>query len=251
MPPIRKYSGPLQRGQRSAYVKGTRRNKKKKIQHKRKYYPKLNYRSINTYSFVRETVPDHKTFTIIDGAEGFPAIGYMNFDNLQFNQLVSAVTEFGALFARYRVHKIVTILTPIWTQVVDNPANYSISPALRITRVNTKYLNEPFNIQATSKAQLEELAQIQSKTVRPYSTVYSMKLITTWPKVSQRGVVDSTNTEIDVNKPMPWLNIQSQSDVPLKHNSLIFAERTDGNSLTADWKYRVVHKIYFRCAQVG
>ena len=250
----RKYSGPLQRGKKSAYVRGTRRNRKKKIQHKRKYYPKLNYRSINTYAFVRETIPATLQFNIISGAGGFPAIGYLNFDNLKFNQLVSGFTEFGALFARYKVHKIVTILTPVFNETTAQSLNTFMpgnSAGLRITRVNTKYLNEPFAISANSQLQLGQLAQIQSKTVRPYASHYSMKLITMWPKVSQRGVVDSTNVEIDVNKPMPWLNIGNQNDVPLKHNSLIFAERTDGQDLTTDWVYRVVHKIYFRCSQVG
>ena len=257
MPPIRKYSGPLQRHKKSAYVPGTRRNLRKRIYGriyaKRKYYPKLNYRTLNTYAFCRETIPDTKQFTIIPAGTSNPAMGYMNFDNLQFNQLVQSVTEFGALFARYKIHKVVTILTPMYQEQIasNNNIGYSTSSGLRITRVNTKYLNQPFNIQATSDAQLAELAQIQAKTVRPYASHYSMKLITKWPKISQRGVVDSTNTEIDVAKPMPWLNIQSQADVPIGHNSLIFCERTDGGSLTVDYKYRVVHKVYFRCAQVG
>ena len=203
---------------------------------------KLNYRRPLTYSFVRETMPDTIPFTLISASGGFPAIGYLNFDNLQFNQLVSAVAEFGALFARYKVDRIETILTPMFQEQIatNNNVGYSSSSGLRITKVNTKWLNEPFNIQANSQLQLGELAQIQSKTVRAYASRYSMKLITRFPHISERGVVDATNTEIDVNKPMPWLNIQSQADVPLKHNSLIFAERTDGGDLTVDWKYHRV-----------
>lgn len=222
-----------------------------KKNYKKYYKKKLNYRSMRYYHFVRETLPDTKSFNIISSGGGYNAIGYMNFDNLQWNQLVSATTEFGALFARYKVSKIVTILTPLWSQVVDNPATYSTTPALRITRVSTKYLTAPFVVSANAKAQLEELAQIQSKSVSGYSSVKSMMLVTKHPGVALRGIVDSTNTEIDMRAPCPWLNCENQSDVPLKHNSLIFAERTDGQALTTDWKYRVVHKIYFTCTQVG
>ncbi len=233
--------------------------KKKNVQKKKntktadKQLAKLSYRRPLTYSFVRESMPDTISFSIIPAGGGFPAIGYMNFDNLQFNQLVQSVPEFGALFARYKVDRIETILTPMVNETVNTSTGWNpqLSSGLRITRVNTKWLNEPFNIQANSNAQLEELAQIQAKTVRPYASHHSMKLITKFPRVSQRGVVDATNTEIDVNKPMPWLNIANQADVPLKHNSLIFAVKTDGNDLDVNYKYRRVHKIYFRVAQVG
>lgn len=254
MPP-RKYAGPLQPGKRSAYVKGTRRRSTKKTTtstKSNKVLARLNYRKPMVYAFVRETLPLTIGFSTISAGSSFPTIGYLNFDNLQFNQLVQSTTEFGALFARYKVDKIETILTPMYQETTGN-ANTGVvnSVGLKITRLNTKYLNEPFAIQANADDQLAELAQIQAKTVRSYASKYDMKIITTNPRVSQRGVVDSTNTEIDVNKPMPWLNIQSQADVPLKHNSILFAERVDGNSLSSDWQYRVVHRVYFRCSQVG
>lgn len=212
------------------------------------------YRHVKTYSFVRETMPLTLSFNIISTGASFNAIGYLNFDNLQFNQLVSSTLDFGNLFARYKVDKIVTILTPMF-QETSAPTTGAFLPgnsaALRITRLNTKFLNEPFAVAANADDQLRELAQIQSKTIRPYASNKSMMLVTKNPNVSERSVIDTTNTEIEVNKPMPWLNIANQSDVPLKHNSLIFAERTDGQALTTDWKYRVVHKIYFRCSQVG
>lgn len=214
----------------------------------------LNYRKIKTYSFSRETMPRTISFTLIPTGASFNAIGYLNFDNLQFNQLVNSTGDFGNLFARYKVDKIVTILTPMF-QETSAPASGAFMPgntaALRITRVNTKWLNEPFAVAANADDQLMELAQIQSKSVKPYASHKSMILVTRNPNVSDRSVLDTTNTEIEVNKPMPWLNIANQSDVPLKHNSLIFAERTDGQALTIDWKYRVVHKVYFRCSQVG
>lgn len=248
MPPI---------GAKVVYVKkSTIKYPKKrpyKKQYKKQYNKKLNYRSLKYYHFVRETLPETKAFTIIPTGGGFNSIGYLNFDNLQWNQLVAASTEFGALFARYKVTKIVTILTPMYQETIasNNNVGYSTSVGLRITRLSTKYLTAPFNIQANAKLQLDELAQIQAKTVRGYSSPKSMLLVTKHPGVALRGVVDSTNTEIDMRAPCPWLNCTNQNDVPLKHNSLIFAERTDGQALTVDWKYRVVHKIYFTCSQVG
>ncbi len=253
----RKYAGPLQPGKRSAYVKGTRKRSSKKKTSKTpktadKVLAKLNYRKPMVYAFVRETLPETRGFSTIDGGDSFAAIGYLNFDNLQFNQLVQSTAEFGSLFARYKVDKIETILTPMYQETIGS-ANTGIvnSVGLRITRVNTKWLNEPFEIQNTADEQLAVLAQLQAKTVRPYASKYSMKIITTHPRVSKRGVLDSTNTEIDTNQPMPWLNIKNQSDVPLKHNSIIFAERVDASAISSDWQYRVVHKVYFRCSQVG
>lgn len=216
---------------------------------------KTNYRSIAVHRFVRETMPLTLNFHIIpSGPAGFPAMGYLNFDNLQFDELVQAQQEFGVLFARYKVDKIETFLTPMFQQVTETfaaGANYSLSPALRITRVNTKWFNQPFTISANSDAQLAELAQIQGKSVRGYASSRSMKLTTINPGVSKKGVLDSTGAEIAVRGPCPWMNITTDSDIPLQHNSLIFAERTDGSDLTTDWKYRVVHKVYFRCSQVG
>lgn len=212
------------------------------------------YRKIRTYAFTRETMPVTLPFTLIPAGASFNPIGYLNFDNLQFNQLVSSTLDFGNLFARYKVSMIKTILTPMFNDTMA-PTTGAFLPGntagLRITRVNTKFLNEPFAVAANADDQLRELAQIQSKSVRPYASKRSMIIITKYPHVSERAVLDTTNTEIAVNQPMPWLNIANQSDVPLKHNSIVFAERTDGQALTQDWKYRVVHKIYFKCSQVG
>jgi hypothetical protein len=57
------------------------------------------YRQLRQYHFSRETLPDVKGFTIIAASGGQPAIGYLNFDNLQFNQAVSSNLDFGNLFA--------------------------------------------------------------------------------------------------------------------------------------------------------
>lgn len=213
---------------------------------------KTNYRSQNVYRFVRETMPQTIPFAIIpSGPTGFPAMGVLNFDNLQFNQLVDAYLDFSNLFARYKVDKIVTILTPLYQGVVQTPNNPISNTALRITRVNTKWMTDGFDVAANSDEQLSELAQIQSKSVTNYSTPRSLYMTTINPGVIQKGVLDSTGTEINTRRPCPWLNIEDESNIPLAHNSIVFAERTDGGPLSTDWKYRVVHKVYFRCAQVG
>lgn len=215
---------------------------------------KTNYRANNVYRFVRETMPQTLSFTLIPAGASFPSIGYLNFDNLQFNQLVQAQAEFGALFARYKVDKIVTILTPMVDSTyrpVAGVSGYPFTAALRITRVNTKWLNEPFAIQANSDLQLAELAQLQTKSVSNYASKKSLIMTTINPGVSKRGVVNSTGAEIDVRGPCPWLNITSDSDIPLQHNSMLFAERTDGGSLDDSFRYRVVHKVFFRTSQVG
>ena len=215
---------------------------------------KTNYRANNVYRFCRETMPQTLSFSLIPAGTSFPAMGYLNFDNLQFNQLVEATSDFGNLFARYKVDKIVTYLTPMFqTMNSDNAstARYDFSANLKITRINTKYLNEDFATSANADDQLRVLAQFQSKTVSQYASKRSLKLETKNPGVRRKGVLDSTGTEIDVRAPCPWLNASLETNVPLSHNSLIFAERVDGGGLNVHWKYRVVHKVYFRCSQVS
>jgi len=215
---------------------------------------KTNYRANNVYRFCRETLPQTLSFSLIPAGASFPAMGYLSFDNLQFNQLVEATSDFGNLFARYKVDKIVTYLTPLFQEVnSDNAstARYDYSPNLKITRINTKYLNEDFATSANADDQLRVLAQFQSKSVSQYASKRAMKIETKNPGVRRKGVLDSTGTEIDVRAPCPWLNASLETNVPLSHNSLIFAERVDGGGLNANWKYRVVHKVYFRCSQVS
>ena len=215
---------------------------------------KTNYRSNNVYRFCRETLPLTLSFSLIPAGASFPAMGYLNFDNLQFNQLVEATQDFGNLFARYKVDRIVTYLTPLFQETIsDNSstARYDFSPNLKITRINTKYLNEDFATSANADDQLRVLAQFQSKSVSQYSSKKSLKIETKNPGVRRKGVLDSTGTEIDVRAPCPWLNASIETNIPLSHNSLIFAERIDGGGLNANWKYRVVHKVYFRCSQVS
>ncbi len=182
---------------------------------------KTNYRANNVYRFCRETLPQTMSFSLIPAGVSFPAMGYLNFDNLQFNQLVEATQDFGKLFARYKVDKIVTYLTPLFQETnSDNAATarYDYSPNLKITRINTKYLNENFAVSADADAQLRVLAQFQSKSVSQYASKKSMKIETTNPGVRQKGVLDSTGTEIDVRAPCPWLNACLETNVPSSHN---------------------------------
>ena len=137
------------------------------------------------------------------------------------------------------------------TNATNNNIGYSTGPGLRVTRINTKWLNESFSISVDANDQLKVLAQFQGKTVSNYASRRSLKLETSHPGVASKGVLDSAGTELDTRVPFPWLNAKLEGNVPLKHNSLIFAERTDGLGMDTSWKYRVVHKLFFRCAQVS
>lgn len=213
---------------------------------------KTNYRALNVYRFVRETLPQTVTFQLIaQGAGSYPAMGYMNFDNLQMNQLPGINDDMSKLFARYKVDKIVTKLTPLWEESINLTTNStSISPELEITRVNTKFMIVDFPIQATSQAQLTELAQLQAKSVGKYSRKKPLILTTMNPGTKASTVVDAGGTEVESRGASPWLS-WGTTNVPLKHNSIIFGRPVDGAALTDQWKYSVTHQIYFRCSQVG
>lgn len=215
-----------------------------------------NYRALNVYRFVRETLPQTATFQLIpQGAGTYPAMGYMNFDNLQMSQLPGMGDDIAKLFARYKVDKIVTKLTPLWEeQVVQQGivagAGLTDGPQLEITRVNTKFMIVDFPIQTTSEAQLKELAQLQAKSVGKYSRKTPLLLTTFGPGTKAKTVVDAGGTEVDSRGASPWLSFGT-TNIPLKHNSILFARRIDGGPLTAEWKYSVTHQIFFRCSQVG
>lgn len=216
---------------------------------------KLNYRAINVYRFMRETLPQTTTFSLIaQGAGSIPQMGYMSFENLQLNQL-PGVSDFTGLFARYKVDKIITTLIPMVQEVIsDGATTIAASQQLEITRVNTKYMNNDFPISATAEDQLKELAQIQSKSKSLYSRRRRLTLTTINPGVVGNSVVNSSGNEVDARRSSPWLSLggtNPATNVPFKHNAIIFGARIDGNALSADWKYRVTHKIFFRCSQVG
>lgn len=197
---------------------------------------------------MRETMPSTATFSIIPAAN-YGAMGYMSFENLQFNQLPGN-TDFSNLYARYKVDKIVTNLIPLYQTTTQ--VNHSAQ--LEITKVNTKWMNGDFPIAANADLQLAELAQLQGKSRSLYASKRPLKLVTTNPGVEGRSVVDATGNEVDARRACPWLALggpYAAMDVPFKHNALIFAARVDGQSLDATYVFRVTHQIYFRCSQVG
>lgn len=197
---------------------------------------------------MRETLPQTATFTIIP-AQNYGAMGYMSFENLQFGQL-PASNDFTQLFARYKVDKIVTTLTPLYE--VATQVNHSSQ--LEITRVNTKWMVGDFPISANADLQLTELAQLQAKSKSLYTGRKPLTLVTNKPGVVGNSVVNSAGNEVDARRSSPWLALSGTHqaiDVPFKHNAIIFASRVDGASLDLSYKYRVTHKIYFRCSQVG
>lgn len=215
-----------------------------------------NYRAMNVYRFVRETLPQTVTFSLIpQGAGSYPAMGYMNFDNLQMNQLPGIVDDMANLFARYKVDKIVTKLTPLWEEnivqqgIVSGPGLVD-GPQLEITRVNTKYMIVDFPISTSAQDQLTELAQLQAKSVGKYSRKKPLLLTTYSPGTKASTVVDAGGLEVSSRTSCPWLS-WGTTNVPLKHNSILFGRRIDGGPLTDEWKYSVTHQIYFRCSQVG
>lgn len=210
-----------------------------------------NYRSQNVYRFCRETLPSTESFTLISqGSGSVPAIGYLAFANLQFSQLCDP-GDFVGLFARYKIDKIETTLTPMFDNVPASSSTYNFSYNLELTRVNTKWINDSFTIMGNAQEQLEELAQIQSKTRSLYANNRPIKMTTINPGVSEQGVMAANGSQTEVRVKMPWLSLDSQTSVPLKHNAVIFGARIDGGALDLNWKFRAHHKVWFRCSQVG
>ena len=218
---------------------------------------KNNYRSVNCYRFVRETMPQYLTPTILEAEAGTPAMGYLDLGNLKMNQLVSFTNDFAALFARFKVDKIVTKLTPMYTTITasgaDAKENFHFSPNLKVTRVNTKWLAEPFGFGANADAQTRELAQLQSKSTSMYASKKSMTIVTQNPGTF--GLTLTDPTDVTSVKPVrngnKWMDINDHSNAEFPHNSIIFMERIDGQDLTDDWQYHVTHKVYFRTSQVA
>lgn len=247
---------PAARRERNPYKGKTRAPARRRIRRARPMKALgTNYRSINAYRYVRETLPNVVTFQIIPQGTGtYADMGYMSFENLQFNQLPGS-SDFVNLYARYKVDKIVTTLTPMFQEVVSNNTQaLTFTQQLELTKVNTKWMNGDFPIATTSQNQLSELAQLQAKSKCLYASKKPITLVTTNPGVEGRSVVDSGGNEVDARRSCPWLALSGPHaalDVPFKHNALIFAARVDGTPVTSDWKFRVTHKVYFRCSQVG
>jgi hypothetical protein len=190
------------------------------------------------------------------------AMGYLQF-RLNMDSLVNTA-DFSNLFANYRVTCIVTTLTPMFQGNDSNPPTaadnvgafyswQSYSPQCIVTKVHGKYLNEPFEVAANGLAQREELSQIQAKTKTKMYKPRDIKLVTKYPATYKLSVADPaqpTTTSV-VRDKSRWLSWQNDRDMEFAHNDTIFVERVDGGDLTTDWKFRVTHKVYFKCSYVG
>jgi len=215
----------------------------------------LGYRKPAQFYFHRETLPELTAVTIIPAAGGQPAIGYMQFNTLNMDELVNT-SDFSNLFANFRVSCIVTTLTPLWDSAnidTDTGTTVRASPQCIVTRVNGKYLNDPFTVSANSQAQLQELAQIQAKTKTRMLKPRDIKLVTKYPatyNVVQADPDDDTTRSVIRGKSR-WLSWQNDRDMEFAHNDTVFVERIDGNSITTDYRFRVTHKVYFKCSYVG
>ena len=108
-------------------------------------------------------------------------------------------------------------------------------------------------VSANSHAQLQELAQIQAKTKTRMLKPRDIKLVTKYPatyNVVQADPDDDTTRSVIRGKSR-WLSWQNDRDMEFAHNDTVFVERIDGNSITTDYRFRVTHKVYFKCSYVG
>lgn len=224
------------------------------------------YRGLpNQYRFVRETRPTTidlgvaaNGVSLVAGTGAIPNISVFEFPGLQFNQLPGH-TDFGNLFANYKVDRIETMLIPQWqmqTQGAINPLPgpwlaTGATPNLVVTRVNTKYLVNGLTIQATAEANLDELAQIQKKKRSMYSSKRGLKIITSRPRVSYNLNDGSGGTNV-ASETTPWLPLATADDQEFVMNDVLFASRCDGLDFAPGiWRYRIYHRVHFRTSFVG
>lgn len=220
----------------------------------------LGYRRPAQFMFHRETLPSTKSLDILAASGNQPAMGYLQF-RLNMDSLFNT-SDFSNLFANYRVTCIVTTLTPISEGVYagtkdavqpSNSANWNQSPQCIVTRVHGKYLNEPFQISTNGLTQREELSQIQAKTKTKMLRPRDIKLVTKYPATYNvvQADPDQPATQSVVRGKSRWLSWQNDRDMEFAHNDTIFVEKVDGADVTTDYKFRVVHKVYFKCSYVG
>lgn len=220
---------------------------------------RTNYRAINKYRFVRETADVTLSPTLIPAPSGQVGnMAYFNFNNITIGDLVNW-TEFQALFASYTIDKIETYLIPMFSStenigVIGN--NPSESYQLMVTRVNTKYLNTPFQISANSEDQRDVLAQLQCKSRSLYATKKWLKLVSYNPKPLEILATNSGATPVDytqLSSRKRWLSTTGDAvNQVFQHNQLVFFDRLDGLAINpAQLNYRTWTKITFRVSQVG
>ena len=208
-------------------------------------------------------MPETKELDIIEASGGHPSIGHLQFKDIKAQDLVNFKPEFGAVFAKYKINKIVTILTPMFGYNTSQPIPpiggvtfdqaQGYSGQCLVTRIHGKYFNKPFDFGGYTAVTLrEKLAQIQSKTCSKLYRPKATYLTTNNPGNYENVVKDpSTGLVTVVRSSNKWLNITDQSDLEFAHADALTVERLDGLDITDDWKYRVTHKIYFECSIVG
>lgn len=249
MPPKNNKRNYKRKGKRNPYRNGKARPMKAL---------KSTYKAVNVYRFFRETLPETISPTVIPKAATEPSIGYLDFSNLKIEQLVNWDTDFVGVYANYTIDKIVTECIPMYQMVtvdssVSFPTAVDISRNLQITTVSTSLLNKPFVISATSSAQRQELAQLQAKKKSLYANIKPLYITTHNPKFYTTVLEDpaSSTTSTILSSKKKWLSVNDNKDAQFAHNSLLFMDRIDGNDMSPDYKYRVTHRVYFRCSQVG
>ena len=220
----------------------------------------------NTYSFIRETRPTTIDIganatpgvTIIAGTGAIPDIAVFEFANFSIDQL-PGFTEFSSLFASYKIDKIETVLIPQWEQTVQqsiNPqtgvwSNTGYIPNLMITRINTKYLPNGYSIKTTAEENRDQLAQIIKKTRSLYGNRKWLNINTLHPRVFQE-IEDGQGGQNLTTKASPWLTTADAADQEYSMNDIMFADRLDGSNLSVGlYKYRMYHRVHFRCSFVG
>lgn len=215
----------------------------------------LGYKGVpNTYRFVRETTPeiiDLRTQATTGGT-----VATLTTSNFQMNQLVNFQNDFGPLFQSYKIDKIVTELRPMWnTTAVDIEGTGSTAtPAVLVTRVNTKWNTTPISLPTTDVGMRQFLAQIQKKSESVYSSKKPLRLITENPR--QYALVleedSSTGTPAVATVPSRWLNCETEINIKFAHNALVFFQKMDQSAMQgATYLYRLVHKVHFRVSNVG
>lgn len=246
----RRRRAPVRRQYRRNYRKNARARPMRAL--------RTNYNSVNKYRFVRETTSKTITPSIIADGGGLPNMAYIQLLNITANDLPNW-TEFSRLFQSYCIDKIVTYLIPLF-ETTESLAGFGGTPyvdsdQIMVTRINTQYYPEDYQVQATATAQRQELAQIQGKTRSLYGRKRWLKL-TTWSPKTVSVVEDTVAQTPDVkvlSRGKRWIPTNDNTVVH-RQNYICFLDKLDGTDIGTNTtnlpKYRTYTKVYFRCSQV-
>ncbi len=213
---------------------------------------KLTYKGIpNQYRFKREeitSVIDLRSYATFGGT-----VSVLDLDNFKMNLLTNFVTDFGPLFASYKLDKLQFVLKPMWQiSAMDVQGTGAVNqPELTVTRINTKYLTSPLNLGATDAAIRASLAQLQMKTETSYSGRRNLYLSTNYPRLYSK-IEDLTTATADTTIPGRWLSIQNSSDIEFALNQVVVFQKRDQSALQGGvYQYQMKAIAHFRCSQVG